>query len=69
MTYAQAFIRVLLLVVLSISIYAHTEPRTEPLSPQEIREKGKARSAEKACLNMKKAKRKKHERFCSKFVA
>ena len=69
MTYAQAFIRVLLLVVLSISIYAHLEPRTAPLSPQEIREKGKARSAEKACLNMKKAKRKKHERFCSKFVA
>lgn len=54
---------------LSISIYVHTEPRTEPLSPQEIGEKGKARSAEKACLNMKKAKRKKHERFCSKFVA
>jgi hypothetical protein len=54
---------------LSISIYAHTEPRTEPLSPQEIREKGKARSAEKSCLNMKKAKRKKHERFCSKYLA
>jgi len=69
MTYAQAFIRILLLVVLSISIFIHTEPRTEPLSPQEIREKGKARSAEKACLNMKKAKRKKHERFCSKYLA
>jgi len=69
MTHAQAFIRILLLMVLSISIFAATEPRTEPLSPQEIQEKGKARSAEKACLNMKKAKRKKHERFCQKFVA
>ena len=54
---------------LSISIYAHTEPRTTPLTTSEIQAKGKARSAEKACLNMKKAKRKKHERFCSKFVA
>ena len=69
MSYANAFIRVLIMVVLSTSINAHLEPRTEPLSHQEIREKGKARSAEKACLNMKKAKRKKHERFCSKFVA
>jgi hypothetical protein len=69
MSYAQTFIRIVLMMGLSISIYAHTEPRTEPLSPQEIREKGKARSAKKACLNMKKAKRKKHERFCSKYLA
>ena len=69
MTYAQAFIRVLLLVVLSISINAHLEARTTPLTASEIQAKGKLRSAEKACLNMKKAKRKKHERFCSKFVA
>lgn len=69
MTYAQAFGRVLVLVMCSISINAYLEPRTTPLTASEIRMKGKLRSSEKACKSMKKAKRKKYERLCSKFVA
>ena len=66
MTYAQAFIRVLLLVVLSISIYAHTEPRTTPLTTSEIQAKGKARAMLKACKRLEHKQRKKYDRLCGR---
>jgi hypothetical protein len=64
MTYAQAFIRVLILVGLSISINAHLEARTAPLTPSEIQAKGKARFLEKACKRLKHKQRKKYDRLC-----
>ena len=67
MNYAQAFIRVLVLVVCSLAINAHLEPRTAPLTPTELQDKGKARVMQKACKNLK--KKGKHERFCTNIVA
>jgi hypothetical protein len=64
MTYAQAFGRALLLVGLSISINAHLEARTAPLTPSQLQAKGKADAMEKACKRLKKEKRKKYDRLC-----
>ena len=66
MTYAQAFIRVLILVVLSTSIHAHLEPRTTPLTAAEIQVKGKSRAMLKACKRLKKQQRIKHDRLCGR---
>jgi hypothetical protein len=66
MTYAQAFIRVLILVVLSTSINAHLEPRTTPLTTSEIQAKGKTRAMLKACKRLKKQQRIKHDRLCGR---
>jgi len=51
---------------LSISIYAHTEPRTEPLTTSEIQAKGKTRAMLKACKRLKKQQRIKHDRLCGR---
>lgn len=66
MNYAQAFGRVLILVVLATSINAHLEPRTAPLTASEIQDKGRSKSVEKACKKMKKRKRSNYESICGR---
>ena len=66
MSYAQAFIRVLVMLVLATSINAHLEPRTAPLTATELQVKGKTRAMLKACKRIKKHQRKNHDRLCGR---
>ena len=66
MNYAQAFIRMLILIVLATSINAHLEPRKTPLTASEIQTNGKSRLLDKACKRLKKKQRKNYGSICGR---
>jgi hypothetical protein len=66
MNYAQTFIRVLVLMVMFISINAHLEPRTTPLTASELQAKGKTKAMIKACKRIKKHQSKNYDRLCGR---